>query len=248
MTTRIGLGTTRREPRLTLEQQLSRNPRWKGYKLAIYARTPMGQVMRASEVVGKRPDELARLMAEVDAKRTGESAPTLLEEVSLPAERLIVVGKGTYGNIIVERDYRLFPLTMGFLKQFRGDGYVIDNALSREENCRRPDDMMVGYLRPNGISELLLRINAKLSGNVCLRLPEAPPIHAFMAVPEFEASRGINGLVLVLTSTRDSQDNFVYYWSYTDPKTQSYIVKRGSLPPDSPIALNCSVLLEVVSL
>lgn len=56
-------------PKLTLKQQMSRNPAFKGRPLTLEYRTGGGNLLRALDVVGKSPQALRKLALKIDGLR-----------------------------------------------------------------------------------------------------------------------------------------------------------------------------------
>jgi len=56
-------------PRLTVAQQLARDPAFKGRLLSLHISTPKGNLLRAKDAIRKYPEELQEVMLQVDRER-----------------------------------------------------------------------------------------------------------------------------------------------------------------------------------
>ncbi len=267
-------------PRLTLKEQLLRNPKFRGRKLAVQVTTPAGWILRAYRVVGKQPAAIEEQMRLVDAAREAshfdpvEEVSPILREITLPPEQIITLSAGKYADlgggtknpvhdVTLPRDFQLFPLTFGFLRQFTGHPLVDEILDIRRDPSRGrgQDHEMMGYLSMYQALDLMGLINPALAGNVRLRLPVEALIDVLLSAPQYAKER--EGLFMLLTASSfraegvrtdefeveldrgelRGYDEFAYLYNFSG--ADGYQVGRHMLTPDS--TMNTSAVFEVVS-
>ncbi len=200
------IGGTRRPPRLTLGEQLSRDPRFKDRQLCIQIGTPGGYTLRAQHVIGKSLPEIQDQMERLD--RSGkDSDASLVDEIArslglvmIDPAHIITVKAGVYKDlgrplskenafnppheVNLSRDFSLLPFTVGFLEKF-SKHELVSEILKRDGNSGKKLQDMAGYFSMNELLCLLEEIINPIlsrSGNVRLRLPFQAPIDVFMSV------------------------------------------------------------------
>lgn len=83
------MGITRVGPRLTLSEQMARKPQNRGRLLAVKYYTPRGGILRASETVGKSPQEIQTLGLQVYELRRVDLG---IKMIQMPAGEFIFQG------------------------------------------------------------------------------------------------------------------------------------------------------------
>ena len=111
--------------RLSLTQQMSRTPKFRGRQLALKAYSPRGQILRASEVVRKQPQTIEKLGFKVDSLRTPQIIIPKMIEIS--------------DKISIMKD----EVTVGLFKQVM-DGYEITGHNAEELQAVLADSSQAG--------------------------------------------------------------------------------------------------------
>lgn len=215
-------------PRLTLAQQLLRNRIFRGRQLAMQVTTPGGNILRAKSVIGKSQEQLEDWMERVD--RIGyengiapvDDIVALIDSVELKAEEIFTLKAGRYRDIgrysesnsvhdvVLPQDIRFFPLTFGFLKQFRA-ARLVRQIANRDGNRHLINECekLVGWMSVKEAFELMEIINPALVGDINLRLPAESAMEALLSQIEHPFNQRFTKGGLYLTRSRYCKDGIV---------------------------------------
>ncbi len=241
---------------ISFRDQLSRKRMQRKGNLELLRRAPEGHILRAAEAIEGMSLAQGHGKA-IDAMRKRMDTSPVDIKIEIPSEQII-----TIHSEILQRDFKLFPLTIGFLKNF-SENQIADVLLHRYNNPSKNDHEMPEYIKLCEALGLLEVINPSLRGNVRLRLPAAALIEMFFSDPECAEKRERIPLILTPSQYDDrgvkrdeldielkedevrDHDWFVYYYGFRDPADGQYRTGRWKIKPQS--MLNTSVIFEVIS-
>jgi len=155
-------------PRLTLGEQMSRNPAFKGRLLAMEFRTPGGNLLRAADVIGKRPNTIEQLALNVGGLRASQIAiPEMINisdkvgimkgEVSVGLFRQVMEGYEIKGHnagelraVLADPAQESEPLTFVSLLDAREFTVRLNNLTGRKFRVQTEDEWLAGKGRLQG--------------------------------------------------------------------------------------------------
>ena len=242
---------------LSFKDQLSRKPEYRNGSLKLKRRSPEGDVLRADEArrMVSLTQEHGKAIAAMRKKM--DTSPVDIK-IEIPPEQII-----TIHSEALQRDFQLFLLTIGFLKNF-SENQLVDVLLHRPINSTKKDHEMPGYIKLYEALDLLKVINPSLLGNIRLRLPAEVLIEMFYTCPDPECAEKRERIPDTLTASRfvdrevkrdefdielkkdevHDHDWFVYYSGFRDPQDGQYKTSRWKVNPSG--TLNTSLIFEVV--
>lgn len=242
---------------LSIKDQLSRKPEYRNGDLKLKRRAQEGDVLRATEAkwLGPLAQEHGKAIAAL--RKRMDTSPVDIE-IEIPPEQIINIHSET-----LQRNFKLFPLTIGFLKNFYKN-QLVDVLLHRQINLSKKDHEMPGYIKLYEAIDLLKVINPSLLGNIRLRLPAEALIDIFFSCPDPVCAEKRESIPHILTASRfidreinrdefdielmrdevKENDWFVYHYGYRDPDDGLYKSGRWKVNPSG--ELNTSVIFEMV--
>ena len=170
---------TRRGPMISAERQHRRNKENRGRELGLNLYTlGGGKHLRASDG-DLGPRALSWLEQRVDdSTRTNEILDFVAPKLTLPEANMVTI----------EQDFRLFVLTIGFLRQL-DNMMLVDNVLRRYSNFKAEKTQAVGWLSLEEAAQIARLINASLTSKAIVTLPTVAEVELFASLPYLAATR-----------------------------------------------------------